>query len=48
MPPLSDYFNIPEVRKALHVPDYIPPFEIYNEKITIYYQWNKEGSGIIN
>lgn len=44
----AEYFNIPEVRKALHVPDYVPVFEMANRLTSEVYVFNKEGSGVIN
>ena len=44
----SNYFNRADVRAALHIPDYIPPYEFSSELIFTEFGFNIEGSIFIN
>jgi cathepsin A (carboxypeptidase C) len=46
---MSDYLNRPDVRKALHIPDYVQPYPPNSENSTILnsYQWHMEAGGYI-
>ena len=41
---MTDYLNSKEVRKALHIPDFIQDFEICNDEILRHYRSQMEAS----